>query len=139
MKNWIFCFLFVFALSADALEREEMTEITKENFFETVLFSKNYLVVFFYVENCPLCDSVASQFLQLHAKYGEKIKFARVNVSHESQLAAHFNIWGVPGFLFIEKGDGFWPYVAKTRIGARSKEELDFELDRFIKESRWLR
>ncbi len=62
-------------------------------------------VIDFYADWCGPCKRLAPIMVEMAKKYEGKVKFYRVNVDKEKQLASVFRIRSIPAVLFIpEKG-----------------------------------
>ena len=89
------------------------------------LKSKIPVLVDFYSSWCPPCKMLEPILEGLEAEEGikGKIKFVRVNVDENRELAAKYNIMSVPTLILFKNGK-----EEKRIVGLRSKEELKKEL-----------
>jgi thioredoxin 1 len=97
-------------------------EIGAMEWKERVLASKRLVVVEFWHQGCPHCRAVAPVYDELALEYGDKLKFARLDVlasSENQQLAAKHGIMGTPTFLFFCGGR-----PVNGVVGALPKEDL---------------
>jgi thioredoxin len=60
-------------------------------------------VIDFYADWCAPCKRVAPIMAEMAKKYNGKVKFYKVNVDKENQLASVFRIRSIPAVLFIPK------------------------------------
>ncbi len=61
-------------------------------------------VVFFYSPTCPYCRAYAPTFATIADEYGDKAAFVRVNVSRNPDIAAYYNVMGVPTTMIFVEG-----------------------------------
>jgi thioredoxin 1 len=97
-------------------------EIGAMEWKERVLASKRLVVVEFWHQGCPHCRAVAPVYDELALEYGDKLKFARLDVlasSENQQLAAKHGIMGTPTFMFFCGGR-----PVNGVVGALPKEDL---------------
>jgi thioredoxin 1 len=99
--------------------------LTKENFPEQVLQSQSPVLVDFWAEWCGPCKMIAPLLDELADEYAGKVKFGKVNVDENQELAATYNVTAIPTLLLVKNGQ----IVEQTR-GAKSKRDLKASLDR---------
>lgn len=112
--------------------REERTfpdivALTKENFNEEAYEESAIVVVDFWAQWCGPCRMLAPIFEDLHTEYPH-LKFCRVNVDEQPELAQAFNIESIPTVVVLHDH-----HTVAGSIGLRTKEELREMLDRAIK------
>lgn len=90
---------------------------------ELKLENKIPVLVDFYSDFCPPCRMLEPIFEELKKEFKGKIKFARVNVDENRELAARYNVMSIPTLILFKKGK-----EEKRIVGLRSKEELKKEL-----------
>ena len=96
--------------------------ITKENFQE-VLSSELPVVIDFWAEWCQPCKMMAPVFAELNGEE-DKVKFCKVNVDDERDLAMEFQIESIPTLLCVKGGK-----AVKRLVGFREKDALKKELE----------
>jgi thioredoxin 1 len=103
---------------------EHLTKETfKEKIFdyeknkEWVYKGKNPCIIDFYAKWCGPCKIVAPILEELSKEYNYKVDIYKVNTEEEQELAAMFDVRGIPTILFIPKDDK--PQIA---AGALPKE-----------------
>ncbi len=101
----------------------QVIKITKDNFKQEVLDSEKPVLLDFWSERCAPCRAM-SPVIEKIASEREDIKVGKVNVDEEGELAADFNIMGIPSVFVIKNGRT----VARCG-GARPKNELMRILD----------
>lgn len=88
------------------------------------LKSKIPVLVDFYSDYCPPCRVLEPIFKQLEEEFKGKIKFARVNVDENREIAVKYNIISIPTLILFKNGQ-----EEKRIVGLRNKEELKKELN----------
>ena len=82
-----------------------MLELTKDNFEEEVLNSKGTVLVDFWSDSCDLCLEIMPDVEELSEKYGDQIKFAKLNIKGNRRLAISQKVLGLPSIVFYEDGE----------------------------------
>ena len=81
------------------------------------------ILVDFYSNWCPPCKMLEPIFEELTKEFEGKIKFLRLNVDENREIAAKYGIMSIPTLILFKNGK-----EEKRIIGLRSKEELKREL-----------
>ena len=105
----------------------EILDITNANFVEEVEKSTVPVVVDFSAEWCGPCKMIAPILKDVAAEYGDKVKVGKVDVDVSGDLAAKYNVRGVPTVLFYKDGE-----IKNQFVGARPKEEFKKILDGLV-------
>lgn len=100
-----------------------MLNLTKDNFETEALRAKEPVVVDFWASWCGPCMMLKPVFEELSAEMPE-MKFAKVNVDDERELAIRYGVQSIPTLLVLKNGE-----VAKTLVGYREKDTLRAELE----------
>ena len=95
-----------------------MLQITKENFEIEVLNSDKPVVIDFWAVWCGPCKMVAPTFEALSAELPD-VKFGKVNVDEQPELAQQFKVMTIPTFILFKNGQ-----VVDQAAGALPKETL---------------
>lgn len=93
--------------------------ITSENFRSEVLEFKGTVLLDFWAGWCGPCRAMAPVVEKLAEEHPE-VRFGKVNVDEESELASQFGIFSIPTFLVVKDGK-----VQAQTAGARPKEALE--------------
>ena len=82
-----------------------MLELTKENFEEEVLNSEGLVLVDFWGDSCEPCKELMPDIEALSEKYGDKIKFSKLNTSKARRLAISQRVLGLPTIILYRNGE----------------------------------
>lgn len=82
-----------------------MLELSKDNFEEEVLNSEGTVLVDFWSDSCDLCLEIMPDVEELSEKYGDKIKFAKLNIKGNRRLAISQKVLGLPSIVLYEDGE----------------------------------
>ena len=98
-----------------------MTTLTLDNFEQEVMQAKTPVVVDFWASWCGPCMMLAPVMEELDGELPQ-IKFCKVNVDDERDLAMEFQIDSIPTLLCVKAG-----HVVKRLVGYRDalKKELE--------------
>ncbi len=86
-----------------AEESKDVIEITKAKEFDTQITNSDLVVVDFYATWCPPCKALSPIYSNLATKYTGKIKFLRVDVDKNNELARRYKIESIPCVIFFQK------------------------------------
>jgi thioredoxin 1 len=95
-----------------------LVHITKENYEQEVLQSKQTVLLDFYADWCGPCKMIAP-ILEEIAKEREDIKIGKINVDNDMQLAMDFKVTSIPLLVVMKDGQA----VAQS-LGAVPKQKI---------------
>lgn len=95
-----------------------MIEITKQNFSDEVLNSKEPVLVDFWADWCGPCNMIAPILGEIDAE-NPGIKIGKIHVEREQDLARQFGVMMIPTLLLFKDGK-----VAETSVGIVSKAKI---------------
>lgn len=104
---------------------DKVPELTKSE-FETFI-KQGLVLVDFFAEWCMPCLMMAPVIDELSEKLKGKIKFGKVDVGDNQELAQKFNVSSIPNFTLFKDGK-----VIKQFTGSMSSEELEEKLEKFL-------
>lgn len=84
-------------------------------------------VVDFYADWCRPCRMLAPTFEAMAGKYGDKVNFYKVDVDNCRNIAAAYNITGIPTLFFYDKAGTLY-----SMTGMPSEEELENAINAII-------
>ena len=98
---------------------EGIIELNAENFEAEVLQSDKPVLVDFWAEWCAPCRMLAPTISEIANDYDGRLKVAKLNVDHFGDIAARYQIRGIPTILVFNGGE-----VQDQMVGAGSKENI---------------
>ncbi len=113
---------------------EDIAETSAANWKEEVLESEKLVVVEFWSPQCPHCRMIEPVYIELSKEYGNKLKFAKLNVIESQQnqdLAVRYGVMGTPTFKFFCEGRPI-----QDIVGALSKDYMQQAIEFAIKKHR---
>ncbi len=94
-------------------------KISKENFEDEVIKSPKTVLLDFYADWCGPCRMVAPVIAEL-SKERTDVKFCKINVDEEEELAEKFNIFSIPALVVMKDGR-----IVAQEVGYRPKSEIE--------------
>lgn len=80
-------------------------DLSDNNFDEEVINSTVPVVVDFWATWCGPCRKLSPVIESVAEEYGDKVKFAKVNVEDCVESAKRFSISGIPSVLIFKSGE----------------------------------
>jgi len=97
-----------------------MLELTKANFETEVLESTTPVFVDYWSDGCEACKELMPGVHELETKFGDKIKFASLNIKGARRLAISQKVMGLPAMIIYKDGE------ILSRV---SPEDIDEDID----------
>src|SRR5712692_4915315 len=118
------------------LSSEKVIHVTDGDFDSEVLRSDIPVFVDFYADWCGPCQVIAPTIDALSEEYAGKVKFVKVNVDDNQQVASKYEIMSIPTSMLFENGTvtdslvGAFPAAAyrqhiERALGAESPKQAD--------------
>lgn len=83
-----------------------MLELNKDNFEAEVLqYTEKPVFVDFWGDKCEICKELMPGVHGLEEKYGDKIKFASLNITTARRLAIAQRVLGLPTMIVYKNGE----------------------------------
>jgi len=82
-----------------------MLELNKKNFEEEVLNSEGLVLVDFWGDSCEPCKELMPDVEALSKKYGDKIKFTKLNTTKARRVAISQRVLGLPTIIIYRNGE----------------------------------
>ena len=101
---------------------EHMIEFTDKNFDAEVMKSDVPTLVDFWAVWCGPCRAIAPIVESVAAKWAGKVKVGKLDVDHNQQVAATFQVRSIPMLLLFKDGK-----VVETLVGSgpSTKDKLE--------------
>lgn len=106
---------------------EATIELTSDNFESEVLQSDQPVLVDFWAEWCAPCRMLAPTIQEIAEDYEGRLRVGKLNVDDHGEIAARYNIRGIPTILLFAEGE-----VRDQMVGAGSKEALQRMVDKVV-------
>lgn len=103
-----------------------MKEVTGDNFREEVMDSEVPVLVDFWAPWCGPCKMITSILEEISEKYGEQVKFCKVNVDDVSMsdIPKDFSVSAVPTLIMVKNGT-----ILNKEVGLKTKEAIDLLIE----------
>lgn len=82
---------------------ENVFDLTEKDFDEYI--KKGNVIVDFWAEWCGPCKMMGPHFAEAAKEMKGKVKFAKVDVDKEGDLAQRFQVMGIPTLIFFKNGE----------------------------------
>jgi thioredoxin len=97
-----------------------MLEVTDETFEAEVLRSAMPIVVDFWAPWCGPCRATSILLARLEEEYGDRVRFAKLNVDDNAAVASRFSVLSLPTAILFEAGE-----PRETILGARRRSHYE--------------
>lgn len=101
-----------------------MIELNKENFEAEVNQAAGLVLVDYWGPKCEHCMALMPDVEELAGKYGDKVKFAKVNSSENRRLCIAQKVMGLPVIQFWKDG----AKVAELAKDDATRESIEAKL-----------
>jgi thioredoxin 1 len=102
-------------------------ELNETNFEQEVLKASTPVLVDFWAVWCGPCKMIAPIVDELAVEYDGKMKFGKVDVDNQQQIAMQFGIRSIPTLLVFKGGK-----VVEQIVGAAPKKSLIDKLEKHL-------
>ena len=87
--------------------------------FENIIKSEKPVLIDFFATWCGPCKTLAPILKQVKDSLGERITILKIDVDKNQELAAKYQVRGVPTMILFQNGKQLW-----RQSGVLSKEEI---------------
>jgi thioredoxin 1 len=105
----------------------EITEVSDANFEQEVLQSDRPVVVDFWAPWCGPCRLISPILEEMASQHGDRVKFTKLNVDDNPQMAGRFNVLSIPMVVLFADGE-----AQETVVGARPKSHYQDAWKRWL-------
>ena len=104
-----------------------MLELNKDNFEKEVKKAETPVIVDFWASWCGPCMNLAPIFEEVSKDYEGKLKFAKVSVEENQEIAGEFSVRGIPCLIVFNKGK-----EVDRIVGSLEKDALKEKIDQIL-------
>src|SRR6267378_5775023 len=118
-------------MSKQEMINKKVIPVNETDFDSSVLRSEVPVFVDFYADWCGPCNMIAPTIEALSEEYEGKVKFVKINVDNNQQLAMKYDIMSIPTSMLFENGS-----VKDSLIGAYPASAYRQRIDHALTPSR---
>ena len=100
-------------MSKQVIDAKKITQVDEAGFGSAVLDSNVPVFVDFYADWCGPCHMIEPTIESLSEEYDGRVKFVKINVDNNQELAMKYDVMSIPTSILFEKG-----IVKDSLIGA---------------------
>ena len=104
---------------------EKIVTVTNDNFDDEVLKAATPILVDFWAAWCGPCRMIAPVLDELAEEMDGKVRFAKLNVDENQQIAYQFQVSSIPTFILFKDGK-----MADRMMGAMPKSAFQSFIER---------
>ena len=104
---------------------ESVIELSGREFDNFI--KEEVVVIDFYADWCMPCLMMVPVIEELSDKFKRKIKFRRINIEDNQELAQKFKIMSIPNFVLLKEGE-----ILEQFVGAMPLEEFEKKLKKYL-------
>ena len=104
-------------------EQKEQNTMT----FDEIIASDKPVLLDFFATWCGPCQMMGPILQQVKEELGEEVKILKIDIDKYQDLAARYQVQGVPTFAIFKNSQLLW-----KESGARPKEQLVEQIKKYI-------
>ena len=93
--------------------------VSKDNFSAEVLSEEKLVIADFYSDSCVPCKRLSPVLAELEEEYPDNVKFVKINVNFDVELAEKYGVQSSPTLIFFKNGE-----EQTRRTGLIKKSEI---------------
>lgn len=102
-------------------------DITTDDFTDEVEMADTPVLVDFWAEWCGPCKQLAPRIEELAEEFDGEVKFVKVDVDDNQELAGQFGIRSIPTLLIFDEGE-----KVEQIVGSVPKERIQEEIEKVV-------
>ncbi|WP_313385106.1 thioredoxin [Chishuiella sp.] len=106
---------------------KSITQNNRTMTFEEIISSDKPVLLDFFATWCGPCQMMGPILQQVKEELGDEVKILKVDIDKYQDLAARYQVKGVPTFAIFKNGELLW-----KESGARPKEQLVDQIKKYI-------
>ena len=108
-----------------------ISEVSSADFEKTVMAESKAIpvVVDFWAPWCGPCRMISPVIEELDGEYQGKIRFFKLNIDENQDIASRFNIMSIPTLIVFRNGE-----VGEMIVGVKSKASMKAKFDEYLAE-----
>lgn len=87
--------------------------------FTTIINSERPVLIDFFATWCGPCQALGPILKQVKDSLGERVSIVKIDVDKNQELAANYQVRGVPTMMLFQNGKSLW-----RQSGMLSKEDI---------------
>ena len=106
-------------------DNDKVPELTNAEFQSFI--NNGIVLIDFFAEWCMPCLMMEPIIDELSEKFKGKIRFGKINIGENQELAKKFNVSSIPNFILFKEGKPI-----EQIVGSMSADELQEKLEKVI-------
>lgn len=100
--------------------------VSADNFEAEVLKADGIVLADFYSDSCVPCKRLSPVIAEIEEQFGDKVKFVKININFDAELAEKYEVQSVPTVVFFRNGEEL------SRLGGTVKKaDIISEIEKY--------